>query len=95
VSPTLALTSRVGGKFQIGLYDSATHEVRPMVADGADNEDPSWAPNGRFLVFAKMQNWRSRLYLLDVLTGEQVELPAIEGGASEPAWGPWLGGAKS
>jgi len=28
------------------------------------------------------------LYLLDVVTGEQVKLPAIEGGASEPAWGP-------
>ena len=87
----LAVTSRVGGRFQIGLYDSATHEVRPLVADGTDNEDPSWAPNGRFLVFAKTRNWRSRLYLLDVLTGEQVELPAVEGGASEPAWGPWPG----
>jgi TolB protein len=94
VSPMLAVTSRVGGKFQIGLYDSATREVRPVVADGTDNEDPSWAPNGRFLVFAKTQSWRSRLYLLDVLTGEQVELPAVEGGTSEPAWGPWLGGAK-
>ena len=91
VSPMLAVTSRVGGRFQIGLYDSATHEVRPLVADGTDNEDPSWAPNGRFLVFAKTRNWRSRLYLLDVLTGEQVELPAVEGGASEPAWGPWPG----
>jgi len=91
VSPMLAMTSRVGGKMQIGLYDSATREVRPVVADSADNEDPSWAPNGRFLVFAKTQNWRSQLYLLDVLAGEQVELPAVEGGASEPAWGPWPG----
>jgi TolB protein len=89
VKPMLALTSRVGGKFQIGIYDSATREVVPKVADDADNEDPTWAPSGRQLVFAKTRQWRSRLYLLDVVTGEQVELPAIEGGASEPAWGPW------
>ena len=90
LKPMLAVTSRVGGKFQIGIYDSGTREVVPKVADGADNEDPSWAPDGRHLVFAKTTNWRSRLYLLDVLTGEQVELPSIEGGASEPAWGPGL-----
>lgn len=88
VPPMIAVTSRVGGKFQIGLYDSGTREVRPVVADDADNEDPSWSSDGRHLVFSKTRRWRSRLYLLDVLTGEQVELPAIEGDASEPAWGP-------
>jgi TolB protein len=88
LKPMLAMTSRVGGKFQIGVYDSATREVVPKVADGADNEDPSWAPDGRHLVFTKTRNWRSRLYLLDVLTGEQVELPAVDGDSSEPAWGP-------
>ena len=84
----LALTSRVGGKFQLGVYDRGTQAVTPVVADGADNEDPSWAPDGRHLVFGKTQHWRTQLYLLDVVTGEQVQLPSIEGGASEPAWGP-------
>jgi TolB protein len=88
IKPMLAVTSRVGGRFQVGIYDSGTREVVPKVADDADNEDPSWAPDGRHLVFAKTRNWRSRLYLLDVLTGDQVELPGVEGGASEPAWGP-------
>ena len=88
MKPMMALTSRVGGKFQIGLYDRSSGAVRPVVADDADNEDPSWAPDGRHLVFAKTQRWRTQLYLLDVVTGEQVQLPAVEGGASEPAWGP-------
>jgi TolB protein len=88
MKPMMALTSRVGGKFQIGLYDRSSGAVRPVVADDADNEDPSWAPDGRHLVFAKMQRWRTQLYLLDVVTGEQVQLPAVEGGLSEPAWGP-------
>lgn len=88
VQPMIAVTSRVGGHFQIGLYDSGTKEVRPVAADGGDCQDPSWAPNGRHLVFSKTVNWRSRLYLLDVLTREQIQLPAVEGDASEPAWGP-------
>ncbi len=88
MKPMLALTSRVGGKFQVGIYDSGTREVIAKAADGDDNEDPSWSPNGRMLVFAKTRNWRSRFYLLDVVTGEQLELPAFEGGASEPSWGP-------
>ncbi len=86
--PMLALTSRVGGRFQIGVYDREQGSVRPVVADGADNEDPSWAPNGRHLVFTKTQQRRSRLYLLDVLANQQVQLPAVDGDASEPSWGP-------
>src|SRR6266478_1351421 len=79
MKPMLALTSRVGGKFQIGVYDSASGAVRSVAADGADNEDASWAPDGRHLIFGKTQHWRTQLYLLDVVTGEQVQLPAIEG----------------
>ncbi len=88
MKPMLAVTSRVGGKFQIGVYEKGSGVVTPVAADGADNEDPSWAPDGRHLVFTKMQHWRSQLYLLDVVSGEQVQLPVVEGGASEPAWGP-------
>jgi TolB protein len=87
VVATLAVTSRVGGKFQVGLYDGAGG-VKAVAADGADNWEPSWAPNGRLLIFTKTQNWRSRLYLLDVITGEQLALPAVNGDATEPAWGP-------
>jgi TolB protein len=88
MKPMIAVTSMVGGRFQIGVYDGG-QAVTPLVADGADNSDPTWAPNGRHIVFAKTRNYRSRLYLLDVRTREQLELPPIEGDASEPAWGPW------
>jgi len=88
MKPMLAVTSRVGGKFQVGVYQSGSGVVTAVAADGADNADPSWAPDGRHLVFTKTQHWRSQLYLLDVVTSEQVQLPVIEGGASEPAWGP-------
>ena len=86
--PTLAITSRVGGGFQVGVYEEGTRAITPKAADG-DCTDPTWAPDGHHLVFAKMRGYRSRLYLLDVRTNEQLELYAVEGESSEPAWGPW------
>ena len=88
MKPMVAVTSRVGGGFQIGVYDPGTTAVTPKAADG-DCTDPTWAPDGHHLVFAKLRGYRSRLYLLDVRTNEQLELFAVEGESSEPAWGPW------
>ena len=88
VKPMLAVTSRVGGNFQVGVYDPGTQAITPKAADG-DCTDPTWAPDGHHLVFAKIHGYQSRLYLLDVRTNEQVELPAIAGESSEPAWGSW------
>lgn len=87
VKSMIAVTSQVG-KFQIGIYDG-DRAVISRVFDGADNADPTWAPDGRHIVFSKSKNYRSQLYLLDVLTNEQVQLSTVEGEASEPAWGPW------
>lgn len=92
--PMIAMTSRVGGRFRIGLYDWGAREVRLLETGAGDAQDASWAPNGRHLVFAKVQGWRSRLYLLDALSGEQVELPAIDGSATEPAWGPLIAAGR-
>ena len=88
VKPMLAVTSRVGGNFQVGVYDPGTQAITPKAAEG-DCTDPNWAPDGHHLVFAKIHGYQSRLYLLDVRTNEQVELPAIAGESSEPAWGSW------
>ncbi len=88
VKPMLAVTSRVGGNFQVGVYDPGTQAITPKAVDG-DCTDPTWAPDGHHLVFAKIHGYQSRLYLLDVRTNEQVELPAIAGESSEPAWGSW------
>jgi len=87
VKPTLAVTSRVGGQFQVGVFEEGTGAVTPKAADG-DCTDPTWAPDGHHLVFGKLRGYRSRLYLLDVRTNEQLELFAVDGESSEPAWGP-------
>jgi TolB protein len=50
-----------------------------------NNEDPSWAPDGRHIVFVGERNWGYGLFAVDAVTGR---LRLIVGGirASVPEW---------
>jgi TolB protein len=90
-SPTgnlIACVGRVGGKFQIFTFDpnSPQATLQQRTSDGADNRDPTWAPNGRHLVFSKTASYRSQLYVLDVLTGNATTLGLNLSDCVEPAW---------
>lgn len=55
-----------------------------------NNEDPSWAPDGRHLVYVGERNWGRGLFIVDVETGATRTL--ISGmRARMPAWSPSLG----
>lgn len=54
-----------------------------------NNEDPSWAPDGRHLVFAGERGWGRALFIVDVETG--VTRTLVSGmRARMPAWSPSL-----
>ena len=63
-----------------------------ILSDGFHNEGPTWAPNGRFLMFFREHAGAGggpRLFSVD-LTGRnerQVRTPSF---ASDPAWSPLL-----
>lgn len=80
----IACVGRTGGRFQIFVFDPASPggTLRQLTNDGADNEDPTWAPDDRHLVFTKSK----RLYVLDVLTGSATNLGLNLGDCIEPAW---------
>lgn len=91
-SPTGNLIACVGraagGKFQIFVFDPRSPQgtLKQMTNDGADNEDPTWAPDGRHIVFSKTSGHKSRLYVLDVLTGNATNLGLNLSDCIEPAW---------
>ena len=63
-----------------------------LLTDGHRDDGPSWAPNGRVLVFTRRgRNALSapRLAVADVTGGEVREISAA-GAASDPDWGPLL-----
>jgi TolB protein len=54
-----------------------------------NNEDPSWAPDGRHLVFVAERSWGHALFVVDAVTGNTRTL--VSGiRANLPAWSPSL-----
>jgi TolB protein len=85
----IAFASRVGGRYQIAIMDPQTEQVRYLdTPDYADYEDPSWAPNGRHIVCARRENYRSSIYVLDTMGDAPLRLTHQSGDWYSPAWSP-------
>lgn len=51
-----------------------------------EGEDPCWAPNSRTVIFAKRQQGKRVLSLLDVPTKRVKDIPQTLAGCSQPSW---------
>jgi TolB protein len=87
----IAFTKILGGKFYIGVMYLDGGGER-LLADGYHVEGPTWAPNGRVLMYFRKDpvdagGRRSRLYSID-LTGRNERQIPTPADASDPAWSP-------
>ncbi len=87
----IAFTKRTSGSFLIGVIRPDGSGER-VLTEGYHNEGPTWAPNGRVIMFfreAPGAEGGAHLYTVD-LTGyneRRITTPAF---ASDPAWSPLL-----
>jgi TolB protein len=72
---SIAFTARIGGTFQIGVFDLASRTGRLVTTSGG--EDPAWTRDSRHLVYAN----EGRIMLLDTATGQSLIIAAGIGGA--------------
>ena len=85
---TLAFITRDGGAFKLAVQDLETGTVQRLT-DTSEDESPSFAPNGRLIVYA------TRTQGVDVLMTTtldgKIKTRLISSGADmrEPAWGPF------
>ncbi len=86
----IAFTKQTEGSFAIGVMKTDGSGER-ILTEGFHNEGPTWAPNGRVLMFFRDPggNAGPQLYTID-LTGYNEQRVPTQGYASDPAWSPLL-----
>ncbi|MBM3579553.1 MAG: Tol-Pal system protein TolB [Alphaproteobacteria bacterium] len=88
----IAFTKIQKGQFYIGVMSPSGHSEKTL-ASGYLVEGERWSPSGRYLIFSRKKSpygvdSMPRLYIVDVLTGFEFELPTpANEGATDPDWG--------
>lgn len=92
VSPdgrSFTFVQRNGGRFNIAIQDFATRQVQ-VLTDTAMDESPSFAPNGRIILYATEVKGRGILAAVSSDGRVRQRLSAGSSDVREPAWGPLL-----
>ena len=76
-----------GNIFQIAVLNLPTHALQ-VLSKGPLDESPSFAPNGRIIIYAAEERNRGVLATVSVDGRVKERLSAREGDAREPAWAP-------
>src|SRR6266568_1951495 len=86
----IAFTKHGQGTFGIGVIKPDGSGER-LLTEGYHNEGPTWAPNGRVLMFFRDPGGNSgaALFTIDITGRNEQRIPA-PGYASDPAWSPLL-----
>ncbi|HKQ11751.1 MAG TPA: Tol-Pal system beta propeller repeat protein TolB [Rhizomicrobium sp.] len=86
----IAFTKRVGAVFNIGVMRPDGSGER-LISAGPRDEGPTWAPNGRVLMFSRSLSGGqgSQIWSIDV-TGRNERRVLTPGSASDPAWSPLI-----
>lgn len=85
----IAFTRRLGSRYQTAVLNPANGDIRIISPeDNANDEEPSWAPNGRHIAVTRTRGGESSIYLLD--TGGTAPIPLLHGRGrwQMPAWSP-------
>ena len=87
---TLAYISRRdGGAFQLYVLDLASGQEQRL-SDTTSDESPSFAPNGKYIMYATESGRRKSLAVVSVDGRVKQRLTTQAGNIKEPTWGPFM-----
>jgi TolB protein len=78
---------RPEGNYDMYLMDVATHQISEITRDSGRNERPSWAPDGRHIVFESTRGGTRQIWTM-LANGEQARQLTIQGHNESPNWSP-------
>ena len=84
----IAFTGQARGQFSIGILKPDGSGER-ILTEGFHNEGPTFAPNGRVLMYFSDPGAGPSLYTIDITGRNQLKVPTPSY-ASDPAWSPLL-----
>ncbi|QBX33822.1 Tol-Pal system protein TolB [Paracoccus liaowanqingii] len=87
----VAFTKQIGDRFHIGVMRTDGSSER-MLTESFLDEGPTWAPNGRVVMFTRVTpggNGQPRLHSVDI-TGRNMRPMNLDFAASDPSWGPLM-----
>lgn len=84
----LAYISRNSGRFQLTVMDLASRQIQ-VLTDSSKDESPSFAPNGRTILFASEVGGHGVLSAVSVDGRVKQKLSIHAADVREPAWGPF------
>lgn len=76
------------GRFQLNTISLRDRSVKQLTSEGS-NEDASWAPDSRHLIFSSTRTGSRQLFVIDTESGRWRQLTR-NGGVRLPAWSPLL-----
>lgn len=85
----LAMVRNDGGKYRLALQDLASGQAQ-LLSEGAQDESPSFAPNGRVLLYATRVGDKGALAAVSADGRVRQRLNESGGDIREPAWGPLI-----
>jgi TolB protein len=74
----IAFTTRIGGQFQIGVFDVASRTAQLITTEGG--QDPDWTRDSRHLVYSN----NGHLHLLDAVSRQSLPIDMGVSGCGEP-----------
>lgn len=75
-------------KSDLFLLDLSSGEVRRLTADGAENLEPGWSPDGMQIAFHSTRDGRSDLYVMNLENARVRWLTGRAGFNESPRWSP-------
>ena len=84
----IAMVHRTQGKFRIAVLERETQNFS-VLTNGSLDESPSFAPNGRMIIYATEEQYNGILSAVSVDGRARQRLSFTEGDVREPVWSPY------
>jgi len=87
----IAFTMRqTKGNYDLYIYDLLTAKITKITDNQANNENPAWSPDGRFLTFYSNRSGKGEIYVMAIDGSGTRKLAEVPGASYTPAWSPVL-----